>query len=149
MNWAFEVVMVRGKRGQGVNILLTHEMDGHVQLLAEYNRRRNKPRGSARKQDDAETPYRASAVICDLAEKAQLQMPEHMRCTKQRKHQATMTQLIINLFIYLFIYLLIYLLFGNSISFINYIYIHMQTCYNLTIKNRRKLYLLLAYTGGS
>ena len=86
--------MVRGKRGRGVPILLMHEMDGHVQLLAEYNRRRNKPRVFARKRDDAETPYRVSAVIRDLAEKAQFQMPEHMRCTKLRKHLATMTQLI-------------------------------------------------------
>ena len=89
-----KVVMVRGKRGRGVPILLTPEMDGHVQLLAHFNKRRNKPHVFARQRDDAETPYRASAVVGDLANKANLKMPENMRCTKLRKHLATMTQLI-------------------------------------------------------
>ena len=88
------IILHNRRRPNELESLTIEDYEESSHSSYEYNKRRNKTYVFPRTRDDAETPYRASTVLRDLADEAKLQMPENMRCTKLRKHLETMTQLI-------------------------------------------------------
>ena len=91
-----QMLKVWGKRGRGVPILLTENMMQSVELLVQYNEKRDViPKFViSRASDGAETPYRACDSMKKLTDEAKLKHPENVRCTKLRKHIATLSQLL-------------------------------------------------------
>ena len=65
-----------------------------MKTLRDFNEKRGNRHFFARWSNDATTPNRASKVMGDLAKEAKLKHPENMRCTKLRKHLATLSQVL-------------------------------------------------------
>ena len=86
--------MVRGKRGRGVPILLPPNLKESMDTLAKQNL--EKTYVFSRVADGAATPMRGSQTVSELASGAtpKLKHPENIRCTKLRKHLATLSQLL-------------------------------------------------------
>ncbi|XP_071834860.1 uncharacterized protein [Apostichopus japonicus] len=91
-----DVLMVRGKRGRGVPILLTENTKESIEMIVVYHKeQKHKAKYVfARVSLDATTPLRAGDTIRELADAAGLKHPENLRCTKLRKHIATLSQLL-------------------------------------------------------
>lgn len=89
-----KILMVRGKRGRGVPILIPENIKNSMDILASHNK--TKTYLFARAAEDATTPMRAYQVVADLAEAARpkLKHPENIRCTKLRKNLATLSQIL-------------------------------------------------------
>ena len=94
----YKILMVRGKRGRGVPVLLTKEMKDSMDKVANFNKARDVEQKYifARVSDEAETPMSATNVIARLAKSAipQLEQPACIRPTKLRKQLATLSQVI-------------------------------------------------------
>lgn len=90
------LLMVRGKRGRGVPILVTDNVKQSIDMLIDHHSMEDTmPKYVfARQNDDATTPVRACDAIRELASQASLKHPENLRCTKLRKHVATLSQLL-------------------------------------------------------
>ena len=88
------LIIVRGKRGRGVPILLPPHLKESMDLLDEHNA--GKLYMFSRESDSASTPIRAYQVMAQLASVAtpKLKHPENVRCTKLQKHLATLSQLL-------------------------------------------------------
>lgn len=86
--------MVRGKRGRGVPILLPENLKESTDMLARYNKGRTYL--FSRIGDRSSTPLRAYHIIAELADATEppLKDPSTVRCTKLRKHLATLSQLL-------------------------------------------------------
>lgn len=85
------LLMVRGKRAKGVPILLPGNLKESTDMLCAYNE--DNTYLFSRVGEELSTPLRAYQVILDATESA-LKNPRCIRCTKLRKHLATMTQLL-------------------------------------------------------
>ncbi|KAJ8048981.1 hypothetical protein HOLleu_01514 [Holothuria leucospilota] len=88
------LIVVRGKRGRGVPILLPPNLKDSTDLLAKHNE--GKEFLFARVGDTSSTPLRAYQVVAELADAAvpKLKYPKTIRCTKLRKHLATLSKLL-------------------------------------------------------
>ena len=82
------------KAGKGVPILLNEEMYSTICKIAAYNKDRDETFLFARPTGGCNTPFCASAGMGDLAHEAELQRPQYVRCTRLRKHLATMSQVL-------------------------------------------------------
>ena len=93
-----KMVKVRGKRGRGVPVFLTENTKCSIDMIINYHdqRRPSEPCRYifSRACGTATTPYRACDSMKRLTEKADLTKPENVRCTKMRKHIATLSQLL-------------------------------------------------------
>ena len=96
---SLDLLMVRGKRGRPVPILLTKNTKESMDILVQYNLKKRE-KGSntkyvfSRVSDDAGTPYRGSGAVSSRANQADLRKPENIKCTKLREHIASLSQLL-------------------------------------------------------
>lgn len=90
------LLMVRGKRGRCVPVLLTEGMKESLDIIVKFNQqKKEEPKYLfSRFSEDATTPLKGSPTISKLAKKANLKHPEDIRCTKLRKQIATLSQLL-------------------------------------------------------
>lgn len=87
------LLVVRGKRGRGVPIYC-HQISSRAQISLPNTM--SKEFLFSRTGATSSTPLRAYQVVAELADAAQpkLQNPSTIRCTKLRKHLATLSQLL-------------------------------------------------------
>ncbi|KAJ8034113.1 hypothetical protein HOLleu_20819 [Holothuria leucospilota] len=90
------LLMVRGKRGRGVPVLLTKDMRESIDILFDFNQKHNSHQKFifSRVSESATTPLRAYDCMTEMANQANLDQPEHIRTTKLRKQIATVTQVL-------------------------------------------------------
>lgn len=90
------LIMVRGKRGCGVPVLLTPDMRESIDLLIDFHKQGSEMPTFifARTAGAAMTPLRAYDCMSELATKAELDQPENIRATKLQKHIATVYQVL-------------------------------------------------------